>query len=88
MRKCLKSCPTTIIITTHTLHMLLCNGSVFNILNYNLNNILLVQLHASINIYLVNIKNKNIYFHQGGYVIVVVCMFVSNFAQKLPNGFA
>jgi len=67
--------------------MLLCNGSVFNILNYNLNNILLVQFHASVNIYLVNIKNKNIYFHQG-YVIVVVCTFVSNSVQKLPNGFA
>jgi len=23
-----------------------------------------------------------------GYVFVVVCLFVSNFAQKLPNGFA
>ena len=32
------------------------------------------------------------YLRQGGYVIVVfslsVCMNVSNFAQKLPNGFA
>jgi len=31
------------------------------------------------------------YLHQGGYVIVVVCLSVclsvSNFAQKLPNGF-
>jgi len=32
------------------------------------------------------------YLHQGGYVIIVVCLsvflFASNFAQKLPNGFA
>jgi len=28
------------------------------------------------------------YLRQGGYVFVVVCLFVSNFAQKLPNGFA
>jgi len=29
------------------------------------------------------------YLHQVGYVFVVVCLFVSNFAQKkLPNGFA
>jgi len=32
------------------------------------------------------------YLHQGGYVFVVVCLFiclfVSNFAQKRPNGFA
>jgi len=31
------------------------------------------------------------YLRQGGYVIVVLCLFVcliSNFAQKLPNGFA
>ena len=28
------------------------------------------------------------YLLQGGYVIVVVCLSVSNFAQKLPNGFA
>jgi len=32
------------------------------------------------------------YLHHGGYVIVVVCLsvcvYVSNFAQKLPNGFA
>jgi len=25
---------------------------------------------------------------RGGYVIIVVCLFVSNFAQKRPNGFA
>ena len=25
---------------------------------------------------------------QGGYVFIIVCLFVSNFAQKLPNGFA
>jgi len=25
------------------------------------------------------------YLRQGGYVIVVVCLFVSNFAQKHPN---
>ena len=32
---------------------------------------------------------ENLYcLRQGGYVIVVVCLFVSNFAQKLPNGFA
>jgi len=29
------------------------------------------------------------YLRQGGYVLsVFVCLFVSNFAQKLPNGFA
>jgi len=28
------------------------------------------------------------YLRQGGYVFVVVCLFVSNFAQKLLNGFA
>jgi len=28
------------------------------------------------------------YFRQGGYVFVVVCLSVSNFAQKLPNRFA
>jgi len=28
------------------------------------------------------------YRRQGGYVIVVFCLSVSNFAQKLPNGFA
>ena len=28
------------------------------------------------------------YLCQGGYVIVVVCLFIGNFAQKLPNGFA
>jgi len=28
------------------------------------------------------------YLRQGGYVIVVVCLSVSNFAQKVPNGFA
>jgi len=33
------------------------------------------------------------YLHQEGYVIIVVCLsvcfsVVSNFAQKLPNGFA
>jgi len=28
------------------------------------------------------------YLCQGDYVIVTVCVFVSNFAQKLPNGFA
>jgi len=32
------------------------------------------------------------YFCQGGYAIVVICLFVffsvSNFVQKLPNGFA
>jgi len=27
------------------------------------------------------------YLHQGGYVFVVVCLSVSNFAQKLWNGF-
>jgi len=34
----------------------------------------------------------DIYLRQGGYVFVVVvcrlCLFISNFAQKLPNGFA
>jgi len=37
-----------------------------------------------------NIQRDN-YLRQGGYVIIVVCLFVclfvSNFAQKLPNGF-
>ena len=28
------------------------------------------------------------YLHEGGYVIVVVCLSLNNFAQKLPNGFA
>ena len=28
------------------------------------------------------------YLHQGGYVIVIVCLCVSSFAQKLLNGFA
>ena len=28
------------------------------------------------------------YLRQGGYVIVVLCLSVSKFAQKLPNGFA
>jgi len=32
--------------------------------------------------------NNNYYLCQGGYVFVVVCLFVSNFAQKLTNGFA
>jgi len=32
-------------------------------------------------------KLVNIYLRQGGYVIVLVCLSVSNFAQKLPNGF-
>jgi len=28
------------------------------------------------------------YRRQGGYVFVLVCLLVSNFAQKLPKGFA
>jgi len=28
------------------------------------------------------------YLHQGGYVIVVVCLSVRNFPQKLANSFA
>jgi len=28
------------------------------------------------------------YLRQGGYVFVVVCLSVSNFARKLLNGFA
>jgi len=28
------------------------------------------------------------YLRQGGYVIIVVCLSVSNFVQKLGNGFA
>jgi len=28
------------------------------------------------------------YLCQGGYVIVVVCLSVSDFAQEVPNGFA
>jgi len=36
--------------------------------------------------------SRSIYLRQGGYVIVAVCLSVclsvSNFAQKLPNGFA
>jgi len=35
---------------------------------------------------------KHDYLRQGGYVIVIVCLYVClpviNFAQKLPNGFA
>ena len=30
----------------------------------------------------------DIYLRQWGYVITVVCLFVSNIVQKLPNGFA
>jgi len=28
------------------------------------------------------------YLHQGGYVFVVVCLSITNNAQKLPSGFA
>ena len=28
------------------------------------------------------------YLRQGGHVIIFVCLSVSNFAHKLPNGFA
>jgi len=37
---------------------------------------------------LVKRLNTSIYLRQGGCVSVVVCLSVSNLAQKLPNGYA
>jgi len=35
-----------------------------------------------------NYRQKTYHLRQGGYVVVIVCLSLSNFAQKLPNRFA